>query len=426
MKRFLLMVLIIMFFSINSYTQKLGKGWKLSGQIQIRSELDGRDFSNNTHPLTFSSMRTRLGIKKSFEDKLSFFVQISDSRIFGEEQSSLKSINRIDLHQGYIKLNNLFDWKWSLQVGRFEVSYGTQRFFGAVGWHFVGRSFDGIRFNIAPKKLNLDLFALTVKESNKYIGNAKPSIYPNTHIVSPSNSIYGFWQKNVFGNGAKLDLFGYYDVNRTEVAKDTKKLSLFTVGSTFWGKIGKISTIVEGGFQFGSNMGKDVSAYLVSAKGAYNLGNTKLGFGVDILSGTNPSKTNNINTFSPSYGTNHKFYGFMDYFINVPVNSNNLGLNDFYVSSTFTPKDSKFLFKVVLHHFMSNKSANILVGSAAFPTSENIFGQEADLIVKYKFIKGTTLTWGGSFFLPGNLMKFKFNNRDDVAFWSYFMLTASL
>ncbi|MDT3697505.1 MAG: hypothetical protein ROY99_14070 [Ignavibacterium sp.] len=113
--------------------QDLGGGWKLNGQIQLRTELDVRDFSNSTHPLTFASMRTRLGVEKTFEEVVSFLVQFQDSRVFGEEPNTLTPIDNFDLHQGFLKFNKLFDWDWQIQAGRFEVAYGTERFFGAVG-----------------------------------------------------------------------------------------------------------------------------------------------------------------------------------------------------------------------------------------------------------------------------------------------------
>ncbi len=80
MKKLLLVILI--FTSSNFlFSQELG-GWKLNGQIQLRSEVDGRDFSNQTHPLTFTSMRTRLGVEKTFDEKVQLFVQFQDSRVF--------------------------------------------------------------------------------------------------------------------------------------------------------------------------------------------------------------------------------------------------------------------------------------------------------------------------------------------------------
>ena len=154
---------------------------------------------------------------------------------------------------------------------------------------------------------------------------------------------------------------------------------------------------------------------------------TKLGLGVDLLSGTKPDNFDTkVNTFQATYGTNHKFYGYMDYFINIPLNTMNLGLNDFYITSTFQPGNSRWSFGANIHHFMSNQSAEITVGDNISPTEENIFGQEIDLTVKYAFIKGTTLVWGGSLFFPGNLMKYMFQPREDMAYWTYVMLTANL
>ena len=47
------------------------------------------------------------------------------------------------LHQAYFSVNKLFDLPLNLKLGRMELSYGPQRLIGAVGWHNVGRSFDG-------------------------------------------------------------------------------------------------------------------------------------------------------------------------------------------------------------------------------------------------------------------------------------------
>jgi len=411
--------------------QDLGNGWKIFGLVGLRSELDGRDFSNSTHPLTFTSSKIRLGVEKTFKKKLTLFIQIQDSRVFGSESSTLSNSKNLDLHQGYVKLNKLFNWNWSIQAGRFEVSYGTERFFGVVGWHFVGRSFDGIRFVYAPKGFNLQLFGLTVKESVSYIGNANPGRYPFPQEATPSRSIYGFWKKTKINDNNKLDVFGYWEIDRTKVNEDTCRLSMPTLGASYWGTFGKISVIGEAAYQFGSFEGRDISAYLLSAIGFYKLGNAKLGLGIDLLSGTNPDDASTkMNSFQATYGTNHKFYGFMDYFINIPGNTMGLGLNDFYLMSFYKPKESKWGFSAILHHFMSNKSANITVGENTSPTDENTFGQEIDLTVKYSFIKGTTLVWGGSVFFPGNLMKDMFTTgagvREDVAYWTYLMIIAKL
>lgn len=127
MKKLIPIILTIFILSVNNFAQELD-GWKLNGQIQLRTEVDGRDFSNDTHPLTFASLRTRLGVEKTFEEKVQLFVQFQDSRVFGEEPNTLTPIDNIDLHQGYVKLMKPFDWDVNVQAGRFEVAYGTERF----------------------------------------------------------------------------------------------------------------------------------------------------------------------------------------------------------------------------------------------------------------------------------------------------------
>jgi len=197
---------IIIFTSIISFAQNENDDWKFSGQIQLRSEIDGRDFRNKTYPLTFASLRTRVSVEKTFMDKVNFFVQIQDSRIFGEEGNTLAAIDNIDLHQGYVTLKKLFDWDMDVQAGRFEVAYGTERFFGAVGWHYIGRAWDGVRFKFYPG-FKLDLFALTHTESVGYIANATPGIYPFPQQPTPSYSLYGVWESMNINPMHQLDVF---------------------------------------------------------------------------------------------------------------------------------------------------------------------------------------------------------------------------
>ena len=408
---------LVILFSTSFAQQDLGGGWKLNGQIQLRTELDGRDFSNSTHPLTFASMRTRIGVEKSFEEVVSFLVQFQDSRVFGEEPNTLTPIDNIDLHQGYLSLNKLFDWDWQIQAGRFEVAYGTERFFGAVGWHYVGRSFDGVRFSILPENWKLDLFGLTVYDSQDYIGNATPLIYPNPSELSRRYSVYGFYKNFHLNDLNNFDLLGYYEANHQRTAGGAKIADMFTIAASHFGKYGRFKTTFEGAYQFGRYIeSRDISAYLISLMLYYQTGLVDLGIGADILSGDAQNSSDEKNSFEATFGTNHKFYGYMDYFINIPRNTNFLGLHDFYLTGNYSPENSKWSFDAYLHHFMSNKS------SAA---DQNTFGQELDLTIRYNLIKGTALSWGGSLFFPDELMKSYFGN-EDVAYWTYLMITANI
>ena len=423
MKKLITTIAILaLVFSIGNYAQDFG-GWKLKGQIQLRSEVDGRDFSNDTHPLTFASLRTRLGVEKTFDEKVQLLVQFQDSRVFGEEPSTLASIDNIDLHQGFVKLMKPFGLDITVQAGRFEVAYGTERFIGAVGWHYVGRSFDGVRFTILPENWNLDLFALTLDETNNYIASAAQSFLVSPETQTPSASLYGFWKSTELNKSSKFDVFGFFEIDRQDVATrpDTNRIEIFTLGGTYWGNYGDLSTIFEGAYQFGSDTGNDLSAYLLSLQLFYKTGIAKFGLGGDMLSGNDPESTSNdVNYFRAGFGTNHKFYGYMDYFISFPSNTFGLGLNDIYATAHISPEDCKFSLNAAFHLFMINQSVTIN------NNKENMLGQELDLTVKYAFTENTNIVWGGSLFFPGKVFKTAFDPREDTAFWTYLMITATL
>ncbi len=423
-KTFLLIAFTI--FMGNNFAQELD-GWKLNGQIQLRTEVDGRDFSNSTHPLTFASLRTRLGVDKTFDKKVQLFVQFQDSRVFGEEPNTLTPIDNIDLHQGYVKLMKPFDWDVYVQAGRFEVAYGTERFFGAVGWHYVGRSFDGVRFTILPEDWKLDLFGLTVYESVDYIGNATPLIYPSPSELSRRYSVYGFYKNFQIDESNNFDLLTYYEANHQRTAGGAKIADIVTFAGSYFGNYGKFKTTIETAYQFGKYIEvRDISSYLISVTVKYNLGILDLGTGADILSGTDPNSIDTKNSFETTFGTNHKFYGYMDYFINIPNNTYNLGLNDIYASANFSPAGSKFNFDAAFHLFMSNQSINITTTENPEGNDENMFGQELDLTIKYAFTENTSLVWGGSLFFPGQLFKTVYSPREDTGYWTYLMITATL
>ncbi len=409
MKKIFLLLFILMTSSGFSQNQS---DWKFSGQVQLRSELDGRDFSNKTFPLTFATIRTRIGVEKFVSEKVQFFAQLQDSRTLGQGNPTAY-LDNVDLYQGYVKLLSPFDLDLELQAGRFQIIYGTERFMGASNWSHIGRSFDGVRFTILPKNFHLDLFALTLVELQAPISNPVPALYPNPAKEVPSFSMYGFYKKTELTEKSRLDLMGYYEIDRKDVKPDTNAINRFTIVATYWGNYGDFSTIVETGYQFGKILGLDLRAYLISVQGSYKTGISTFTAGADILSGNDPKEPSKISAFNVSYGTNHKFLGYMDYFL---ANSGGLGINNFYLKANLNPENLKFNFALDLHHFMSNQKAL---------SGKNTFGQEIDLTIVYRFIPGTSLIWGGSVFLPGDLMKAIFAPRKDMAFWSYLMISAN-
>jgi hypothetical protein len=418
-----LFISIIAIFNLISFAfaQEESSDWKIFGQVQLRGEVDARDFSNKTNPFSFSSLRTRLGAKKTLMNQLDFFVEFQDSRVLGQERNTAANISNVDLYQGYIKLRKIFDLPIDIQIGRFGMFYGTERFFGMSNWSYTGRAFDGIRFTVDPEDFAFDLFVITHTQTLSYIGNATPATYPIS--ATRDHFIYGFRKNFNLDETNSIDFIGYYDFDKefSKTIDDTVYLNRFTAASTYIGKFHDLSLTAEAAFQLGKKNGKDLSAFMVSAYAAYNFNPLSLGLGADIFSGTKPTELKKDKSFETNYGTGHKYFGYMDYFVNIPSNTKGLGINDFYLTSNLKFVESKFSAQLDAHHFMANQKS--LAG-------ESSFGQEVDLTIRYDFIKGTVISWGGSVFLPGDLMKTFWKTssmeRKDLAFWTYLMVTANI
>jgi hypothetical protein len=116
----------------------------------------------------------------------------------------------------------------------------------------------------------------------------------------------------------------------------------------------------------------------------------------------------------------------MDYFTDLTKSTGGLGLNDYFLELKYKQKDTPFSGLLQLHYFQT----------ANKPTSgESNLGIETDIVITYEIIKGTTLEWGGSVFMPQELMKdiYTVNPntpneivRGDMSFWSYLMLRAAI
>lgn len=111
---------------------------QFGGQIRVRSEADGRDFNHDTNLNTYTLLRMRFGALVQPLEEVDIFIQIQDSRAFGQEPNTLANTFNLDLHQAYVQIKNLWDKPISLKAMRQEMVYGSERLIGAVGWNNVG------------------------------------------------------------------------------------------------------------------------------------------------------------------------------------------------------------------------------------------------------------------------------------------------
>ncbi|MCF8260799.1 MAG: alginate export family protein [Melioribacteraceae bacterium] len=374
----------------------------ITGQIRARQIMDDLDFNSNTNMFSYAELRTRLGIELISKSDIKAFFQIQDSRVFGTEANTLTSTKNLDLHQGYFSIKNLLDQNINLKIGRMEKVLGNQRLVGSVGWSNVGRSFDGIDIYYPGEAVDLNLFSYNITES----------------------FLAGDSLDNLF-YGLTLDIksFENYSASVFVLALDEHLTDndLYTLGTQINGNLGNYNHELEFAYQLGKGFGLDVNAFMFAYNGAFSFGgelNPKLSAGIDYLSGDDDPADNKYKTFNTLFATNHKFYGYMDYFINLPFHTYNLGLMD--VHAKFALSTSKVsTIGANLHIFNSNQDYTLSDGAKS-----KSFGTELDIVGNFNYSKNVNFQGGFSFFAPGDI--FKEQKGNDVSLWGFLIAQVSL
>ncbi|MCA9323050.1 MAG: alginate export family protein, partial [Planctomycetes bacterium] len=142
---------------------------KIGGQFRFRGEYrTTRDYSAGGvgNGADFVIQRTRLNFDFRVMENLRAFVELQDSRLWGEEPSVVGDLEGVDIHQAYVDFENAFHAPLTFRVGRQELSYGDQRLVSPLDWHPVGRTFDGVRAFYEEGDWQLDAFVANVREAH--------------------------------------------------------------------------------------------------------------------------------------------------------------------------------------------------------------------------------------------------------------------
>ncbi len=425
LKKLLFLALALSFANI-IFAQGVAEGWKFSGHSQIRGELDSKDLDFKSQMNSFTLMKTRLSVEKTFENNFKFFVQMQDSRVFGMEGTTLTDTKNVDLHQGYVEMNNFLNTDFSLTLGRKEISYGSQRVIGPNGWNNVSRAFDGVNVKYKSDGFWIDAFRYTINATNNLAVG-----YPYTSKQDVTWSMYGLWANITMSEKTKLDVYALYDADLTKVGVDNK-YEKYTAGLTYWGNYGELSTTVDAIYQGGTytaaaNTPLDISAYLITFKLQYDAKPFTTSIHADIHSGTSTEelakgKDRKYQIFDATHGSKHIFYGAMDYFNTAASNMLDYGLMDVYLR-LIHKADSPFSAQLDAHYFMSPNPYTINIDGT--PEERSDLGIEFDLLLNYQVAKGIGFELGNCVMLPGEVLKHKYNNKDDIGYFGYLMLRAN-
>ena len=316
-----------------SAAQPAAPAIKVSGEVRLRAELFDAPTASRIDDFTL--LRTRVGVLASASERVRAFVQLQDARAFGEETSTADGVaDALDLHQGYLEFaGTLRGAPAVLRGGRQEIALGNERLVGAFGWSNTGRSFDGARalFGSPTSRWNATAFVATVHETGaRYGRGAQQQGVKRDHT---------FW--GLYAQSKLLESFAFYDDHarfRTFAAVDR---------ATFGGRLqtprrAGLDLSLEGAYQTGDQeraaaasggraTPQDIQAYFGGARLGWQTPSAllpTLGVGVDYLSGDDDPADDDYQAFNTLYATNHKWYGYMDLFLDPAANTRDRGLVD--------------------------------------------------------------------------------------------------
>ncbi len=367
------------------------------GQVRPRTEF--RDLGGNSQSTAFTSMRVRTDFLAQLERGVTVFVQLQDVRLWGEETNTLGDFNadNLDLHQGYLKVALGERQLLSATVGRQETNLGGQRLVGAVGWAQQGRSFDGLRISSDREWGSLDFLAYKLREGD-------------LEDVSESNLLGAYAVLDVDDRN-RLDLYILHNGVSQQIGTDQS-----TVGARLHGSVVRFTYRGEVSVQRGERLGDDVSAYMLGARVGRDFagGRGALTLWYDYLSGDDAPDDGTTRVFDTLFATNHKFYGFADLFLNIPVDTGGLGLRDAALKGSYD-LGSETRLAADVHHFSLAKSGSL-------PSSA--LGQEIDLTVTYRYTSNLSLQAGQSIVFADDAL-INLGRAEGTLHFGYVMLNAT-
>lgn len=390
--------------AIQSYAQLT-----VSGELRPRAEYrkgyktltaDGSDAA------LFVSQRTRLNTQFTSED-YTLFISFQDVRVWGDvPQLNTADKNGLAVHEawGQVKFNPNF----AVKLGRQEIIYDDHRIFGDVGWTQQARSHDAAIFKFGNENYKLDLGVAYNQDEEAIFGN----IYTVTGNYKAMQ--YAWFHKDWRNFNAS---FLFLNNGLQNIAAEEIRYSQ-TYGTRLKYKANAVLSLnVNAYLQSGKDvLDNDLNAYLVGLDLGYKASSKlNLGLGFEIQSGNDNATIGNKNkAFTPFYGTNHKFNGFMDYFY-VGNHANSVGLVDI-----FAEIGTKLGEKSSLTAFVHNFSAQAEITDGV----EKQLGTEIDLVYSHKLNKDVTIGAGYSqMFASEGLEALKNNADGNVNNWAWLMLT---
>lgn len=361
----------------------------------------------------FTNYRFRLNIDVALTDGVSFFLQPQKVGVFGNGETgagtdvSLSSVStttntatgNLTLHQGYLDFKQIGGMPLNLRLGRFEYIVGGHRLIGNFDWSQRGRSFDGGLLSYAiPTAGTLSLFTFRLAgeteagplpAGDRDLDTDLLGAHFNTALIPMSQT------ELTFVNDRKLA--GLPDSKRFTAGikiEQTPNLPPLAFVSPLTGPIWRAEYYKQWGDRTET---QEIDAFLYALRLGYRFDlplKPMVMAGYEVLSGDDSLTDDDYGVFDTLYATNHIYYGYMDYFLAIPADTQGRGLKDAFVRLHLSLLDKGGL-AIDLHQFSLEEDF----------AGEDALGTEIDLTFFAQVNKVTSVLVGVSKFLADEGME---------------------
>lgn len=369
-------------------------------------------------PAFFIEQRTRLYATHK-TPKFEVHINFQDVRLWGNTNQIYKTDNNslTNIYEGWAKYN--FNENWYLKIGRQALNYNNARFFGNLDWAQQGRSHDALLFGYKNDTTGVKIDAGLAFNQN---GNEPTKLFETFYDGNNYKAMQFIWFHKKVGSGQFSFLF---QNDGRQVIADSSSVYRQTIGLVGMAKVGAVKLDGEFFYQTGKNTAKtNINAFLLSLDATFTTSVTPLTVGFDYLSGTSINDTED-KSFDPLYGTNHKFYGFMDYFYVGNFHGQQgkvAGLLDVYAKANFKLGQKSSL---QTHFHLFNSAADLYDLNNINQSIDKYLGSELDLVLTHKLDNNVTFNLGYSqMFASASMEQVKTTPGDHKALnnWAWFMI----
>jgi hypothetical protein len=394
MKPRLLLSLLILSLAIPGFSQ-LTIGAELRPRVLVDLGY-GTPLPKDAAPRLYVTQRTRLnaGFKQGM---IETYISFQDVRFWGGDNQfkatgAYGNTGSISVHQGWFKAQVL-PWL-SLKVGRQMLSYDDQRLLASRGWNDAQVSYDAVLVRAENPGHTIDLGLSWNAQSDKLA------------VVPPQK----FRTLDFLRYQRSMDQLNYSLIALVTGNYLDDSTELVRYRATWGANLDFTARVLEGRgslyYQHRLNQtGEKVSAFC----GSVNLGvplmqeRMKLSAGLDYISGqdgvrSGPGYPETNHAFDLLYGTRHTWYGYLDYFSNMPAQ----GLQDYMLKAEYKVLES-LLLQAHYHYFRLSAPMPDpeLPGAAA----DRHLGHELDLKLNWTLTKEAVLEAGYCFLVPGESLE---------------------